>query len=360
MFNIKSIVTYLSITPDCDITLNPETHVYTLSLDNGRIKLDSDTSVTKIINNTGSSFISPKMASAAQVGRQKHLLVEKALHAFRTSGLLFSEYCLAYMSNPDRDPVVLAFLANIEILCKRTTIPLSEMQFVPEVKLFSIITDDEGNTINVGGSIDVLVILPNQEFWILDLKTTASSAAKASNATKYCNQILTYAHLIAARDKYQIIRGAYIYSDEIKYVFDFSFTRDRMQTFFDESNPQIKNFYFQAMEKKFSPLEHTKKITDISFTEQLGILHNEKNKLKDQLKDIDNQIDELMKKYADDIKDMEVGTITFDDIIQYTKYKMFRTTYMDNIIKQKCPEAIVKKSFVCNKISIIKKDCEVE
>ena len=67
-----------------------------------------------------------------------------------------------------------------------------------------------------------------------------------------------------------------------------------------------------------------------------------------------------MKKYADDIKDMEVGTITFDDIIQYTKYKMFRTTYMDNIIKQKCPEAIVKKSFVCNKISIIKKDCEVE
>jgi vacuolar-type H+-ATPase subunit I/STV1 len=346
------IVTYLSISPDVSIDLDEETHVYTLNIA-GNVHR-SDTSVTSVINPNGNnvSFNDAKMKSAAEIGKEKHLLLENTLNRFsdlqHNSEMSYKDFCSLYKEEDGSDPVVLSFLEQLLNLFKNRHCDnlVKHMRIFTEVKIFSIISDENGRAINIGGSIDVLIIMPNKEFWILDLKTAVSQSTKQANKTKYTNQISMYSHLVASRGTFNIINAAYIYSDENKSRFDCAFVASELE----KTKPfdYLNDLYLLALNKKFNIEQISRTSEDQDLITKIKTLFNEKATLKEKLKEIDSELDALLE---EDAKDIKLGTVYYGDI-KYIKYVMRRTTYDINLIKDKCPEAIVNKYISCNKISM--------
>ena len=313
------------------IAIDEETHTYLYTNSDGET-LKSDASVTKLLYGDVDFSKIPNVAGAAASGTQSHAMLEQFVieHGLDTTVRSVAEVAdiLFTCTNPIVQECLLKVISNFN--------EEDKIQILPEVKLFTQITNTNCKIRYVGGAIDLLVFVVNKEGikkYIFDLKT-------AKRTSKHERQLAIYLRFIREADIHcEFAACLYAGEKQIKYA-------------------HISN---NALEYALNRLfENEKKCTkpemdiDSDLIGYLEIINQEYEEKKKELDIIQKNRDSLISQIIEPYKDKNDIVFKFKDKFRYSVYTVHRKAINEEIVSQKCPEAIKWQEFRASKLLTVR------
>jgi phage shock protein A len=317
-YTIKTITTVID---NKTITLD-ENHIYHYTAQDGT-KYSSDTSVSRLFTKDSSFMNSAKMLAAAKSGTEMHKNLEEFILCADLNKINNLEGIKEKIK--DASPVNKEFMMKLILAIQQDYGSDLMITLHPEVKILASCVDTKGRKLYVGGAIDVLVQIFNGtelQYLIIDLKT-------GKPMPTHEKQVATYQYLMQ-KAGLKNIRSVCFYTGNA----DRNYCFIAEQTLEKALDDAFLAHYFEEKKKI--------EITDESFCNELTRVNEEYERTKKRLEELEKRRKELTSRCTEMYKDEKNITFKIGDL-NYTITSFQRKVIDEELVSQKCPEAIKYK-----------------